>query len=176
VEARESPVLLSRLPNWSPTIDFAVVGMKNEQIQTASNQIFNASILDVPTPERIFALTGRGKQSDQALSEIRHGHEAHLLMETSGLEGSITEAWYLPSEWNHADYDMVDVTPNLILLTIGGRSELLLLASNSAEVEALNQSHTLLDLSYPTIVAAAYRGIIIQVTERQILISPESPL
>lgn len=172
MEARYPPVLLSRLPNWSPIIDFAVTN-KTGPHDIVPTKI--GGITQVVQPDQIFALTGRGTQYGNALSEMRYGHEAHLRVETE-LDFPIGDAWYLPSELNQPTPEKSYILSTLVLLSVGNQSILLTLAADNSSIEEIQQGRTWLDLSSRTITAAACRGVMTQVTERSVTISAESAL
>jgi hypothetical protein len=178
VEARNPPVLFNPILNWSPTVDFIVTPTQSH-FQLAPNH--NTGKIQGPTSSgRVFVLAGcRGKpdeESGAAMVEMRYGHEARLRVE-SELDVPISEAWYLPTEWGISGVDATsDISTSLILLSTGNQSSLLNLAADDSSIEETDQSLTWLDLSSRTLTATACQGVIIQITERSVNISTQSPL
>jgi Mono-functional DNA-alkylating methyl methanesulfonate N-term len=176
VEARKPAEFVGVIPNWSPAIDF--VATSRNQARTYASPDFSHRIkkrLDLDEPDKVFACTGRG--SHGAVSEMRYGHEARIRLEVGPLDVPITETWVLPSGLSSSDGIGTGLpSPLLFLLTIVDQSSLLHLSADSKVIEEVEQSRTWLDLSSRTLVATAYNGLIVQITERSISISREPVL
>jgi hypothetical protein len=174
VEARKPAEFVGVVPNWSPAVDFATT-VRNQARSCASQNFFygiKKEKFPLDEPDRIFACTGRGSHS--AISEIRYGHEARIRLDVGPLDVPITESWVLPSDLLCQDNLGSELpSPLLFLLSIVDQSSLLHLSADSKLIEEVEQSHTWLDLSSRTLVAAAYNGLIVQITERSISVSRE---
>lgn len=168
-------MLLRRLPNWSPTIDFVIAKKISRYNEGPANHFGMNGLTQMAKPDQIFALTGRGIDFDNALSEIRYGHEAYLRVE-SELEVPIDDVWYLPSNWNMPIADHGRTTTTLMLLSVGNQSILLQSSADDSSIEQIEQSSTWIDLTSRTITATAYLGVTVQVTNSSIIISADSPL
>jgi hypothetical protein len=171
------PLLVEPIPNWAPTIDFVTTA------RTQSPMIFPQDSpesskrrrLVLDDPDRVFACTGRG--SHGTISDIRYGYEARIRLDIEGINYPVTETWTLPctlpSGTNSPLLRCEDSSPLLILLSVGGESILLNLNGDFNEIEEVSQSSTWLDLKSRTLAAAACDGVIVQVTEKSIVVSAE---
>jgi hypothetical protein len=127
-------------------------------------------------PERILGCTGRGPYG--AISEIRHGIEAEIWMELDELESAINGTWALPREpATSSREDRLLPESSLLLLSVANESILLKLEGKGNGITGITEvTSTWLDLAAPTIAATYGRGFIIQITERSIRMSEQTPL
>ncbi len=169
--------MIEPILNWSPTIDFVTTAKTESQGHPSQDPSESSKRRRISREEsdRIFACTGRG--SHGAISEIRHGHEARLLLDVAGLEVPISETWVLPFLLPGLDDTASEKpSPLLFLLSVGGLSLLLHLTADANVIEEVAQPSTWLDLTSRTLAAAACNGLIVQITERSISISSESAM
>jgi hypothetical protein len=158
VRARQPPVFVESVPNWSPSIDF-VSTARSQSRDYAEPQSGRKSM---PRPDRIFACTGKGPKG--AITEFRYGLEANLGLEVE-YSAPVMRAWELPVM---LATDMDD-DGSLFLLSLGNCSALLQLSSDATEIVEVKQAATSLDLGTRTIAASTHKNNIIQVTEGSIV-------
>ncbi|KAK6579898.1 hypothetical protein PZA11_007606 [Diplocarpon coronariae] len=163
LQARQLPVLMEPIQNWSPAHDF--VTTYNPQAQkTSSNANGDGLRYLVPKPDRIFACVGKGAKG--GISELRRGYEANIGLH-SDYGALIMHAWPLSPK----PHSCVEPVPYIFILSVGDRSGVLQMPADGSDIGELEESETQLDLNHRTIVAATDRQFIIQVTERSIVVT-----
>lgn len=174
MQAREPARLLSPLPNWTPLNDFLNVPDSRGGGQQPSSSRTVAERHS--KPERILGCTGRGSYG--AISEIRYGIEAKIWMELDELESAIKGTWALPGEpATSSRENCLLPESSLLLLSIANESILLKLEGKGNAITGITEvTSTWLDLAAPTIAAAYGKDFIIQITERSIRVSKQTPL
>ncbi|RFU35676.1 hypothetical protein B7463_g659, partial [Scytalidium lignicola] len=166
VRARQSPVFLQTIQNWSPSVDFATTAISEDRnhVEVPSPKS------SVPKPDRIFSCGGKGSQG--AITEFRYGLEASLGLEVD-YQSPISNAWVLKPP---PDSQLFEDDVSLFLLSLADRSALLQLSSDISDIVEVDQDLTPFDLGSRTIVADSNVDGIIQVTERSIIFVSEDEI
>ncbi|KAH8804808.1 mono-functional DNA-alkylating methyl methanesulfonate N-term-domain-containing protein [Xylogone sp. PMI_703] len=163
VRARQSPVFLQKIQNWSPSVDFTTTAISEDRnyIDPPSSKS------SVPRSDRIFSCGGKGAQG--AITEFRYGVEASLGLEVD-YQSPISNAWVLqPEPYSQLFKD----DASLFLLSLADRSALLQLSNDASDIVEVDQELTPFDLGSRTITSSASGDGIIQVTERSIIFISE---
>ncbi|KAK2626316.1 hypothetical protein QTJ16_004578 [Diplocarpon rosae] len=163
LQARQFPVLMEPIQNWSPAHDF-VTTYNFEARETGSNANGNGLRYLVPKPDRIFACVGKGAKG--GISELRRGYEANIGLH-SDYGTPIMHAWPLSPR----PHSSVEPIPYIFILSVGDRSGVLQMPADGSDIGELEENETTLDLNHRTIVAATDRQLVIQVTERSIVVT-----
>jgi hypothetical protein len=177
VAAKKMPLLVEPISNWAPTIDFVTTSRTQSPkiILQDSPESSKRRRLVLDDPDKVYTCTGRG--SHGTISEIRYGYEARIRLDIEGINYPVTETWALPRTLPSGTRSPLlrseDPSPLLFLLSVGDESILLNLNGNFNEIEEVSQSSTWLDLKSRTLAAAACNGIVVQITEKTIVISAE---
>lgn len=157
-------MLTEPIPNWSPAHDFVTTYQpKNHDFRHSGTEPRQNKEF-VPKPDRIFVCVGKG--STGGITELRHGHEANIGLEVD-YDTIIMNAWALSPNSHSID----ESDPYIFLLSLGDRSGVLQMSADSTEIVELEENATKLDLKHRTIVAVTYEQVVIQVTEKSIVIT-----
>ncbi|KAG9231393.1 mono-functional DNA-alkylating methyl methanesulfonate N-term-domain-containing protein [Amylocarpus encephaloides] len=161
IQARKTPLYTEPIRNWSPAGDLATTYSLDTHEDTVAFQGPRSRKVK-HEKDHIFACVGKG--SNGAIAEFRYGLEARLGIETD-YGNHILEVWSLWPTLDSRD----DGDDSLFLLSLGDHSAVLRL-SGDATVIANDEDFTKLHLDCRTITAGICRGLIVQVTERSIVI------
>lgn len=161
---REKVTRLSRIPNWSPTIDFVTTNESShwDNHEGATGKTRQPREIDLVStgfqpPDRVFAAAGRGKSA--SIVEYRHGLQANIGVEFD-FGTVVKKCFMLPANVSGPDYG------HHLLLSVPGRSALLHIPPDFSDTFDVEQHQTPYDLSSPTLVATRLsEETIVQVTE-----------
>lgn len=165
VQARETPLLIQPIENWTPVQD--IVAVSTSPLTTSANRQTSSASRHVRTPDRLFACVGKG--STGMITEFIFGVEARIGLYFD-CDVPILQAWPIP-------YDQVTHVPlggTLFLLSIGNSSIALRLSDDEQIVEPVDDETLKIDLEVHTIAVANIKDYTVQVTEKNIIISNAS--
>ncbi|KAJ3567767.1 hypothetical protein NPX13_g6655 [Xylaria arbuscula] len=163
IEARRNPKLIGQLPNWSPTVDMALVNSttkpsRRDHKKLSKQPSTSRGIGDITAPERVFACSGRDRSS--AIVELRYGVEAKIgldLLYTS----PIKKCWPIPS------LDPTTEEGFFMLLALPENSAVLHISHDLSKVSEKDHSQVMFDLLSTTLAVHLSRDTVIQVTTTQ---------
>lgn len=161
VQPRRKPERIGLLPNWSPTVDLALVKQTSAHTKLDQSKIPKEPRLErtqthsLP-PERIFACSGRDQSG--ALVELRHGIQAKIGLDID-YSSPIQKCWAIPN---------LEGTPEagfFMLLALPEQSALLHISHDLSEVsEKDRNTEKEFDLSSTTLAVYVSRDVVIQIT------------
>ncbi|KAI5861897.1 hypothetical protein GGS23DRAFT_573700 [Durotheca rogersii] len=164
VEARQSPQRIGSIPNWSPTVDFAVTnaatGEEHEDNSATSCATDNRDPSSLQ-PGKVFACSGRGILG--AITEFRYGIQARIGLDLS-YSSNIRRCWAISPYMGAAEDGF------FLLLALPNESSVLHLSGDLNEVSELDHDAIPYDLSSTTLTAQEADGVVVQVTTTYITI------
>ncbi|KAI2624298.1 mono-functional DNA-alkylating methyl methanesulfonate N-term-domain-containing protein [Hypoxylon sp. NC1633] len=172
VEARQSPQRIGSIPNWSPTVDFAVTnGLTRGAVEdhgetsslTSNVTSRTSSGNTVPLrPDKVFACSGRGITG--AITEFRYGLQARI-------GSDLTYASNIRQCWAVSDPSGIAEDGLFLLLALPNGSAVLHLSHDLSEVSEKEHDAVPYDLSSTTLAAQDANGKVVQVTTNYITIA-----
>ncbi|KAI0899955.1 hypothetical protein F4806DRAFT_271996 [Annulohypoxylon nitens] len=161
VQARQSPQRIGSIPNWSPTVDFAVTseGALDEGSEGSSSDIGKTTLYQ---PDKIFACSGRGITG--AITQLRYGIQARIGLDLT-YSSNVKQCWAL----SNYDGDIEDGF--LLLLALPNGSSVLHLSRDLSEVSERDHDATPYDLTSTTLTAQDANDVSVQVTTNYITVS-----
>ncbi|OTB00057.1 hypothetical protein M426DRAFT_15804 [Hypoxylon sp. CI-4A] len=163
VEARQSPQRIGSIPNWSPTVDFAVTESSTDE--SRGDEDAPDAIIPYQS-NKIFACSGRGITG--AITEFRYGIQARIGLDLT-YSSNIKQCWAIP------DFDETAEDGFFLLLALPNASAVLRLSRDLSEVSEKDDDATPYDLSSTTLAVQETPGVVIQVTESSItIVTPTS--
>ncbi|KAI1205722.1 uncharacterized protein F4807DRAFT_464403 [Annulohypoxylon truncatum] len=160
VQARQSPQRIGSIPNWSPTVDFAVTieGTLDESSDGSSSDIGKMTLYQ---PDKVFACSGRGITG--AITQFRHGIQARI-----GLD--LTYSSYVKQCWAISNYDGGVEDCFFLLLALPNGSSVLHLSRDLSEASEKDHDATPYDLTSTTLAAQDADGVAVQITTNYITV------
>lgn len=175
---RGSVTKLSRIPNWSPTVDFVTTTESSrwDNLDGATGKPSKENRQDgnystaLARTDKIYAAAGTG--SNGSIVEYRHGLQASIGIEFD-FGVTIRRCFVLSED------ELSPGSGYYLLLSVADRSTLLYFDAefSTASLREIDHDQTAYDLSSPTLIAQPISpGVILQVTETGlVLITPSRP-
>ncbi len=160
-QARQAPVHVQCIPNWTPSIDFvtATVIPADRLISGRSSSGFQ----EVRSRDRIFAGAGRGEKYG-AVAELRFGLEARMGTRVGLEDGGALRLWCLPDLSGDGLYFLLSYPLYSLLFNIRKDMPILVVGDDDES--------TGLDLKSTTLAAGVTpEGLIIQVTDSSVRVT-----
>ncbi|RKU47218.1 hypothetical protein DL546_008353 [Coniochaeta pulveracea] len=159
---REDAIPLGTLPNWSPVVDMSTTdefSTWNQEVGAAGTHMVPWTDSTPSRPDRVFCTSGRGAKG--TVTEYRYGLQAKIGLEMEcGL--GVKQSWLLPARSSSLNaFDL--------LLSLPGQTVAVRLTEDLSQADE-NETESPYDESSRTLAAATARDMIIQVTEKFIVV------
>ncbi|KAI1379323.1 hypothetical protein F4677DRAFT_328209 [Hypoxylon crocopeplum] len=168
VEARQSPQRIGSIPNWSPTVDFAVTNDLTKSVVDECSEDSRAASLTshrsmVPfQPDKVFACSGRGITG--AITEFRYGIQGRI-----GLD--LMYSSHIRQCWAISDFTGTIEDGFFLLLALPNGSAILHLSRDLSEVSEKDHDAIPYDLSSTTLAAQETESIVVQITTNYVTVA-----
>ncbi|KAI4865647.1 hypothetical protein F4820DRAFT_284650 [Hypoxylon rubiginosum] len=167
VEARQSLQRIGSIPNWSPTVDFALTidltsrAIEEHVVDSSTVPLSNNRSVVSLRPDKVFACSGRGITG--AITEFRYGIQARI-----GLD--LTYSSNIRHCWAISDFDGASEDGFYLLLALPNGSAVLHLSRDLGEASEKDHDAVPYDLSSTTLAAQETSDAVVQVTSNYVTV------